>query len=60
MTCRPRTPQDPLLEGDLLEQVTFILDTCSDHSTPLAALHDHLEGIPPSEYLRVTPSRADR
>ena len=46
---RPR-----LFEGDLLEELTFLLDPCPDHSTPLAALDENLDGIPPSGYLRAS------
>jgi hypothetical protein len=47
-------PQDPVFEGEALEQMTFILDTCSDHLAAVATLRDLLEGLAPGEFLRAT------
>jgi hypothetical protein len=45
---------DPESDGELQGQASFILDTCSDHSTPLADLRSRLDGLEPREYLVVT------
>jgi hypothetical protein len=52
--CAAVASPDALFEGELLEQITSILDPCPDHSLPLAALRDHLAGVPPGEYIRAS------
>jgi hypothetical protein len=52
------TPADPVLSGKLLEQVTFILETCSHHVSDLATLREPLEGLAPSDFLRATRREA--
>ena len=46
------SPEAPVLEGDLLDQVSFILSTCSDHATPLAEIGRPLTGTEPAIYIR--------
>ena len=48
-------PPNPVFEGELLDDVTRVLDSPPDHSHLPAALETELEGIPPSEYLRAIP-----
>ncbi len=45
---------DSALEGGLLDQVMFVLGTCGDHVSPLAAVRATLDGVPPADYLRAT------
>jgi len=47
------SPASPF-EGELLDQITFLLESTADHTTPVSALADHLTGLAPSEYLRAT------
>ena len=44
----------PLFEGDLLDQLQFILDTVGDHASPVTNLRARLAGLAPGDYLRVT------
>jgi hypothetical protein len=44
-----------VFEGELLDDVTRVLEPPPDHSHLPAALETELEGIPPSEYLRAIP-----
>src|SRR6266545_3983545 len=48
-------PPNPVFEGDLLAEMTGILDQPPDHSQLPAALQKGLEGIPPRVYLHATP-----
>ena len=45
------SPASPF-EGELLDEVSFMLESTADHISPVAALADHLTGLKPAEYLR--------
>jgi len=43
----------PVLEGQLLDDVRFLLDVCTDHADGVAGLRTALEGLAPADFLRV-------
>jgi len=42
------------LTGDLLDRITFLFDTCSDHTSRVDGVRARLAGIPPALFLRAT------
>jgi hypothetical protein len=44
----------PVLEGQLLDDVRFILDTCTNHAEGVAGIRTVLHGLAPSDFLRAT------
>jgi len=44
----------PVLEGQLLDDVQFILDTCTNHAGGVAGMRTVLDGLAPADFLRAT------
>jgi hypothetical protein len=44
----------PVLEGELLDDVQFILDTCTTHADGVASMRTALDGLAPADFLRAT------
>jgi Ferritin-like len=48
---------DPVVDGELLGQLSFLLTPAPDHLEPVADLERHLDGISSAEFLRATPQQ---
>jgi hypothetical protein len=46
--------ETPVLEGQLLDDVRFILDVCTNHADDVADLRAALDGLAPADFLRAT------
>jgi len=44
----------PVLEGQLLDDVRFILDVCTNHADGVAGMQTVLRGLAPADFLRAT------
>jgi hypothetical protein len=44
----------PVLEGQLLDDVRFILDVCTNHADGVAGMRAALDGLAPADFLRAT------